>query len=140
MGSFMEWITGEDRQNRIVKASAPPAQAHGQLAEERASVWLTDHGLKILARNVRCRGGELDLVCLDGGTLVFVEVRLRTNPCFGSAAESITAAKRRRIIFAAKWWLIGGGRAYREWPCRFDVVLFDNAAEPQWIRGAFEGR
>ncbi|MCL1860537.1 MAG: YraN family protein [Proteobacteria bacterium] len=124
-----------------MKAPASPAQARGQLAEERAAVWLADHGLKILARNVRCRRGELDLVCREGNTLVFVEVRLRTNPCFGSAAESITAAKRRRIIFAAKWWLLRAGRAYQERPCRFDAVLFDNglALEPQWIRGAFEG-
>ncbi|MCL1825530.1 MAG: YraN family protein [Betaproteobacteria bacterium] len=119
---------------------ASPAQARGQLAEERAAVWLAGHGLKILARNVRCRRGELDLVCREGDTLVFVEVRLRTNPRFGSAAESITAAKRQRIIFAAKWWLLRAGRAYQERPCRFDAVLFDNGLdEPQWIRGAFEG-
>ena len=89
---------------------------------------------------MRCRGGELDLVCLEGDTVVFVEVRLRTNPRFGSAAESITAAKWRRIVFAAKWWFIRAGRMYQDRPCRFDAVLFDNAAEPQWIRGAFEER
>ncbi len=139
MDSFMGWKT--KRQNPIVKASAPSAQAQGQLAEERAAAWLAAHGLKILARNVRCRGGELDLICLEGGTLVFVEVRLRTNPHFGSAAESITAAKRRRIIFAAKWWFLRAGRMYRDRPCRFDAVLFDNGvtAQLQWIRGAFEG-
>ena len=139
MDSFMEWKT--KRQNPIVRAPTPSAQAHGQLAEERAGAWLATNGLKILARNVRCRGGELDLICLEGDTLVFVEVRLRTNPHFGCAAESITAAKRRRIIFAAKWWFLRAGRTHRNRPCRFDAVLFDNGvtAEPQWIRGAFEG-
>jgi len=136
----MGWKTGENRrQNQIVKSSAPLTQARGQLAEERAAVWLAAQGLKILARNVRCRGGELDLICLEGGTVVFVEVRLRTNSRFGCAAESITAKKRRRIFFAAKWWLIGAGRMYQDWPCRFDAVLFDNTAEPQWIQSAFEG-
>lgn len=140
MGSFMGWKAGAcRRQNRIVEASTPSAQARGQLAEERAASWLSDRGLKILARNVRCRGGELDLVCLEGATVVFVEVRLRTNPHFGGALESITAAKRQRIVFAAKWWFIGAGRKYRDRPCRFDVVLFDNGAEPQWICGAFDG-
>ncbi|MDR2015044.1 MAG: YraN family protein [Azoarcus sp.] len=136
----MGWKTGKNRQSRIVKASAPPAQARGQLAEERAAAWLAAHGLKILDRNVRCRRGELDLICLEGGILVFVEVRLRTNPRFGCAAESITAPKRRRIIFAAQWWLVRAGRTYWDWPCRFDAVLFDNSvvSEPQWIRGAFE--
>ena len=138
----MEWKTKRGQQNRIVEAPAPSAQARGQLAEEHAAVWLAAQGLKILARNVRCRGGELDLVCLEGNALVFVEVRLRTNSRFGCAAESITAAKRRRIIFAAKWWLIRAGRAYRDRPCRFDAVLFDNGltAEPEWIRDAFEGK
>ncbi|MCL2161892.1 MAG: YraN family protein [Betaproteobacteria bacterium] len=138
----MEWKTKSDQQNRIVKAPTPSAQARGQLAEEHAGAWLAARGLKILARNVRCRGGELDLICLERDTLVFVEVRLRTNSRFGCAAESITSAKRRRIIFAAKWWLIRAGRAYRDRPCRFDAVLFDNglASEPQWIRGAFEGK
>jgi len=134
--------TKKNRPDRIVKAPPPSAQARGQLAEEHAAMWLAAHGLKILARNVRCRGGELDLVCLEGGTPVFVEVRLRANTRFGCAAESITAAKRRRIIFAAKWWLLRAGRAYQDRPCRFDAVLFDNGltAEPQWIRNAFEGK
>ncbi|MDR2925042.1 MAG: YraN family protein [Azoarcus sp.] len=126
------------QQNRIVKAPAPLAQVRGRKAEERAAAWLATHGLKILARNVSCRGGELDLICLESGTLVFVEVRLRTNSRFGGAIESITPAKRRRIIFAAKCWLIGDGQAYQNHPCRFDVVLFGNTAEPQWIRSAFD--
>jgi putative endonuclease len=131
---------GKNQQNRIVKAQAPTAQACGRLAEERAATWLTARGLKILARNVRCRRGELDLVCLEGGTLIFVEVRLRTNPRFGCAAESITPAKRRRVIFAAKWWLLQAGDTYQDFPCRFDAVLFDGgvASEPRWICGAFE--
>jgi putative endonuclease len=132
----------QDRQTRIVKASAPSAQARGRLAEEHAATWLAAHGLKILARNVRCRGGEVDLVCLEGGTLVFVEVRLRTNPCFGSAAESITAAKRQRIILAAKWWLLRAGRAHQNRLCRFDAVLYGSEpfGEPEWIRGAFDSQ
>ncbi|MDR2208446.1 MAG: YraN family protein [Azoarcus sp.] len=136
----MSWKTGKKRQGQIVKAPASPAQARGQLAEEHAAAWLMAHGLKILARNVHCRGGELDLVCLEGNILVFVEVRLRTNPRFGCAAESITPTKRRRIIFAAKWWLLRAGRAHQDRPCRFDAVLFDNGpvSEPQWIRSAFE--
>jgi putative endonuclease len=140
MDSFMGWKARKNRQSWIVEAPAPSAQACGRLAEEYAATWLAAHGLKILARNVRCRGGELDLVCLEGRTLVFVEVRLRTNPRFGCAAESITPAKRRRVIFAAKWWLLRAGCAYQDRPCRFDAVLFDNgsAFEPQWIRGAFE--
>jgi putative endonuclease len=132
--------TKEKQQMQIVEAPGPSAQARGRMAEARAADWLAGRGLKILARNVRCRGGEIDLVCLDRSALVFVEVRLRTNPHYGSAAESITAAKRRRILFAARWWLASAGRAHQNRACRFDAVLFDGeeTVEPQWIQGAFE--
>ncbi|MDR3087153.1 MAG: YraN family protein [Azoarcus sp.] len=128
------------RQKAIVEASAPSAQARGRFAEERAAVWLAGQGVEIIARNLRCRGGEIDLIGLERGALLFVEVRLRASGNYGGAAASITAAKRRRVILAARGWLAGAGRAYRNHPCRFDAVLFDGAetVTPQWIRGAFE--
>ncbi|MDR1853928.1 MAG: YraN family protein [Azoarcus sp.] len=138
----MNEYTGKKRQgaaSAIVGASPPLAQARGRLGEARAAEWLVAQGLKILARNVRCRAGEVDLVCLDRDALVFVEVRLRSNARYGGAAESITAAKRHRIVFAARWWLTVAGRAHQNRPCRFDAVLFDDAeaTTPRWIRGAF---
>lgn len=94
----------------------------------------------MVARNVRCRGGEIDLVCLDHGTLVFVEVRLRSNNRYGGAAASITTHKQRRIILAALWWLGGAGMRHAHRPCRFDAILLErldpNALE--WIQGAFD--
>lgn len=109
-------------------------------AEARAEQHLARHGLKTLARRVRCRGGELDLICLDGGMLVFVEVRLRRPGRFGSASDSITARKRERIILAARHWLAGPGRAHAARPMRFDAVLFDGpeTQAPSWLRSAFD--
>ncbi len=108
-------------------------RAEGALAEEQAARFLTDRGLKVLARNYRCRGGEIDLVCRDGATLVFVEVRLRTSRSFGGAAASITPAKQRRIALAANHYLAG-----KPLPgCRFDAVLLDGE-RIDWIRNAFE--
>ena len=105
----------------------------GALAEEQAARFLAGRGLKILARNYRCRGGEIDLVCRDGATLVFVEVRLRTNRDFGVAAASITPAKQRRIVLAANHYLAG-----KPLPaCRFDAVLLDGT-RIDWIRNAFD--
>ena len=105
----------------------------GARAEEQAARFLAGRGLKILARNYRCRGGEIDLVCRDGVTLVFVEVRLRTNRDFGGAAASITPAKQRRITLAANHYLAG-----KPLPaCRFDAVLLDGA-DIDWIRNAFD--
>ena len=123
-----------------IGARPTPAQARGAAAEALAAEHLAAHGLRIVARNMRCRGGEVDLICLDRSHVVFVEVRLRTNARFGGAAESITAAKRRRVLIAAQWWLGGAGRRYAGAACRFDAVLLD-ALDPDritWLPGAFD--
>lgn len=116
-----------------------PAQARGAAAEALACTYLEAHGLRTLARNVRCRGGELDLVCLDRNHVVFVEVRLRTNGRFGGAAESITPTKQRRVLIAAQWWLNGAGQRFQNAPCRFDAVLLDDLSVDRitWLPGAF---
>ena len=125
----------------IVGRVAPQRQAasRGEAAERIAEAHLQTAGLTLLARNFRCRGGELDLVCRDGATLVFVEVRLRGRRDFGGAAASITPRKQARIILAARHWLSQAGRL-AESPCRFDVVLLDalDSTRLEWIRGAFD--
>lgn len=125
---------------RSIGSPRTPAQARGAAAEALAAEHLAAHGLRILARNVRCRGGELDLICLDRGQLVFVEVRLRRSARFGGAGESITASKRRRVLIAAQWWLGGAGRRFQGAPCRFDAVLLDALERDRitWLPGAFD--
>lgn len=107
----------------------------GQAAEALAADHLARRGIKVLQRNYRCRGGEIDLICDDRGTLVFVEVRMRSNARFGGAAASVTAAKRRRIVLAARHFLAGKPQP----PCRFDVIALDrlDPAAVSWIRDAF---
>ncbi len=124
----------------IVGRGGTAAQARGLAAEALAESHLAAHGLCTLARRVRCRRGEIDLVCRDGATLVFVEVRLRAPGRFGSAADSITASKRARVIHAARWWLAGAGRAHAHRPMRFDVVMLGSldAHAVEWIRAAFD--
>ncbi len=131
---------GKPAAGPIVDAPQTPAQARGRAAEDLAAQYLVARGLRLLARNVSCRGGEVDLICLDRDSLVFVEVRLRRNGRFGGAAESITAAKRRRVTLAAQWWLGGAGRRWGQHPCRFDAVLLDALDETRidWIAGAFD--
>ncbi len=124
----------------IVGPARTPAQVRGATAEVLAERYLVRNGLAVLARNVRCRAGEIDLVCRDRDLVVFVEVRLRTPGRFGDAAASITAHKRRRILMAARWWLSGAGRRHAAAPCRFDAVLLDALEERtiRWIPGAFD--
>ena len=72
---------------------APTQAEHlrrGEAAEALAAAHLERHGLRILARNLRCRGGEVDLIAADGAVVVFAEVRLRSNPRFGGA-EAVLA-------------------------------------------------
>lgn len=124
----------------IVGSGGISAQARGLQAEALAERLLTREGLRILERRLRCRGGEIDLVCLDGRTLVFVEVRLRAPGRFGNAGDSITPTKQQRIIHAAQWWLAGAGQAHARRPMRFDAVLFAqlDADSAHWLRGAFD--
>lgn len=107
----------------------------GAQAEALAADALKARGLTIVERNFRVRGGEIDLIARDGKTTVFVEVRLRRHPAFGSAAESITAAKRARLILAARHWLAAHGNTL----CRFDCVTLDrlDAEALTWIPDAF---
>lgn len=116
-----------------------PKQVAGNMAEDLASAHLTQAGLRILTRNYRVRGGEIDCIALDGNTLVFVEVRLRRNTRFGGAAASIDARKQHRIIHAARCYLLRYPRQ-AERPCRFDCVLLDilNADQLAWIKDAFQ--
>lgn len=107
----------------------------GREAEALAARYLEGHGQRLLERNFLVRGGEIDLICRDGKTLVFVEVRLRSRSDFGGAGASITASKRRRIILAARHYLAGKP----ECDCRFDCVLLDGLEEKriEWIKNAF---
>jgi putative endonuclease len=106
----------------------------GRLAEERAARFLEERKLTVIARNHRCGGGEIDLICRDGRTLVFVEVRLRRNGGFGGAAASITPAKQRRIVLAARHYLATTGK--HRLACRFDCVLLDGE-NIEWVKNAF---
>ena len=108
--------------------------ASGAAAEDRAAEHLQRRGLKLVARNWRCRQGEIDLILRDGATLVFVEVRSRASATFGGAGASITLAKQAKLIRAAEHYLLQHPDPA---PCRFDAVLIDGD-ELQWLRNAFE--
>ena len=109
----------------------------GRQAEDLAARFLEKKKFRIIARNYRCRGGGIDLVCRDGKVLVFVEVRLRQNVASGGAAASVTPTKQRRIILAAQHFLIAN--ALTDNDCRFDCVLLSGTSgnEIEWLRDAF---
>jgi putative endonuclease len=112
----------------------------GAAAETLAARYLQSQGLIVIARNLRCRAGELDLVCLEGDVLVIVEVRMRTRLDFGGALASVTPQKQRRLIRATLYQWQRQPR-WRTRALRFDVVGLqrtgDLAQEITWIRDAF---
>jgi putative endonuclease len=117
----------------------PLRRNDGRHWELCAESFLTARGLHCVARNHRCRDGEIDLIMLSGELLVFVEVRYRRNARYGSAAESVDAHKQSRIICAAQDFLMRH-QQFADHPCRFDVVaLHGDVSAPtcDWIAGAF---
>jgi len=96
-------------------------RALGAAGEARTATWYRDHGYRVLDRNWRCRDGELDLVCVGRGSLVFVEVKTRSSLAFGHPAEAVTPAKQARLRrLAGRWVAAHPGVGPRWW--RFDVV------------------
>jgi putative endonuclease len=93
----------------------------GRRGEDLAAGHLVARGLTVLARNWRCRGGELDLVLTDGDRLIVCEVKTRSGTGYGLPAEAVTAAKAARIRRLAQTWL--AEHRVRRWlEVRFDVV------------------
>ena len=114
----------------------------GRSAEAQAVRYLEGQGYRILARNVRARFGEIDVVAKEGATLCFVEIKARSSDRFGLPEEALTADKRRRLIRLAQWYL-QRTRLTEGLAIRFDVlsILSDSDQGPTRIRlikGAFE--
>lgn len=111
----------------------------GAQAENNAEQFLQQQGLVLQQKNFRCKAGEIDLIMRDQQYLVFIEVRLRSNRQFSSAAESVTWKKQQKIVRAAQLYLLQH-KLLDKARCRFDVVTFDRlSGQPQWIKDAFAG-
>jgi putative endonuclease len=94
----------------------------GALGEQLAVDYLTSHGLQVLARNWRCRYGELDVIVADAaaGMVVFVEVKTRTSDRFGGVEQAVTPQKVRRLRRLAGVWLAAQDHGWAQ--VRIDVV------------------
>jgi len=111
-----------------------------QAGEDAAVEALRRRGYRVLARNVRLRRGELDVVAEEGGDLVFVEVKSRRSVAYGTPAEAVGFQKQRTLVQLAAAYLVRRGLGDRA--CRFDVVevRLDGAGRPVRVhvmRGAF---
>lgn len=112
-------------------------QALGWAAEDVACEYLQKQGLICVARNVRSKMGEIDLVMRDARYLIFVEVRARADARFGGAIESVTRHKQQKIIKTALYYLSKHKSHARE-AVRFDVLTIEGRPPVvQWIQNAF---
>jgi putative endonuclease len=114
----------------------------GAEAEAAACAFLEDRGMRIVERNFRARGGEIDLVAREGDVLVFVEVRFREGEEFGAPEETVGPAKRRKIVSAAREYLVR--IPWNSWKeARFDVIAVIGTGPESVLRhyaGAFDAR
>jgi putative endonuclease len=99
--------------------------ALGRAGEDAAVALLEREGYRVVARNVRLPGGEIDVIARDGDTIVFVEVKARRSSGYGSAVGAVDARKRKTIrAVAADWLQIAAPRAR----ARFDIVTVERGA------------
>lgn len=111
----------------------PPGKDRpGRSGEALAEEHLRRKGMLVLARNYRCRAGEIDLVARDGDTVVFVEVKERRGRSHGSAVEAVGWSKRRKVARAARMYAAVHGLS--DAPLRFDVVAIDWGASGPCVR------
>jgi len=111
-------------------ASRSSTTAVGQAGEAYAAAYLMARGLRLLMRNYRCRGGEIDLIMADQQQLIFVEVRLRRSRRYGGAVASVDYRKQQRLRIAALHYL----QRYRPDmpPCRFDLLALQSQCDGEW--------
>lgn len=95
-------------------------QVLGAAGEDLSAAWYEARGYQVLARNWRCREGEIDLVLRRGATLVVCEVKTRSSLAFGSPLDAVTPVKQRRIRRLAAAWLHESGNHADD--VRFDVA------------------
>jgi putative endonuclease len=135
-------MNGRQGQRASVVKAADGRKALGQWGEGQAAAFLERLSLRIIERNWRARSGELDIIAIDGGTLVFVEVRTRRAAGrFGTAEESVDARKQRQVRETAQLYLHTVKK--HGIPCRFDVIAVtvkhpqDTSPEIRHIVNAF---
>jgi putative endonuclease len=110
----------------------------GKEGEDRAARFLAGRGYTILERNYRTQSGEIDLIALHRGEVVFVEVKTRTSDAYGAPELAVNPQKQRRMIRTALGYI--KYKKLHQMPCRFDVVAITAAAgqELELIENAFE--
>lgn len=112
-------------------------QEIGQKGEDKATKYLKFKGYKILDRNYRSKYGEIDLICQDKDRIVFVEVKTKSHPAFGSPLAAVDSRKQKKLRNLALLWLSEKGW-FGKREIRFDVIgIREDISELEHIENAF---
>ncbi len=133
MGAIQQWL------NRCLALINKSQSTIGHKAEAYAAQFLKREGLKVLEKNFSCQFGEIDLIVQEAETLVFVEVKFRTDSDWADAIETVTKTKQQKIIKAAKHYK-QKHKISDYIACRFDVIAINNefnAENTEWLKHAF---
>lgn len=106
--------------------------------EQFACEYLKKQGLRLLFRNYRCKMGEIDLIMQDNQTIVFIEVRYRSQDGYGSSLETIHSTKQRKLMRTAHYYLLLQQQSHHL--ARFDVIAIDKVAGEytlHWLKNAW---
>lgn len=107
----------------------------GSEKEDYAYKYLTDHGVRIVDKNFRSKKGEIDIIGYDGETLVFFEVKFRSDSSKGYASEAVGYTKQKTISRVSDFYRMKNNIP-DTYPCRFDVIAIDGE-NVSWIKNAF---
>lgn len=139
LSAISEWISGLRLRFRRAGTNIAElsAVARGKEGEKLAERHLKRHGLRIVERNFRAAGAEIDLVAMDHGTLVFVEVKWRLGTSAGTPEEAVNRRKQEQIRRAAG--IFAGRYRAQEYPMRFDVIAITGSERPhlEHLKDAF---
>ena len=94
----------------------------GDKTEQLAASYLAKQGLTCLTQNFSSKYGEIDIICQDGETLVFIEVKYRKQTSYGGAISTVSSAKQQKLKLCASFYLQQAQLNEYNTPCRFDVV------------------
>ena len=119
----------------------PQSARTGRAGERKAAALLKKQGYRIVERNWRSPMGEVDIIAVEDGCLVFIEVKTRSSPAFGDPSEAVGPDKRRKIIQSALWY--ANRHRMADTPIRFDIVSVYRAGRKyhvEILRNAFEAQ
>ena len=109
----------------------------GGVAEEAATLFLEEKGVRILERNFRSYHGEIDIIALEQQTILVVEVKMRSYRDCGTAAEAVDFRKQKKICYTFNYYRMQK-KLTENTAVRFDVIEVDKKFQCHWIKNAFE--